>query len=110
MSMLEMLNERKISFPDCCHNCIHCWKVDVVDPDLSDPRYSPCFCLLGLSDEDKDYLYNEVPDDYIEVRQPFSEHFCELMEMDDEFITSCPRYMYVTNCCDKYERDEKVNY
>ncbi len=108
---MSMLEERKYSCPNCCSNCKNCWKVDVVDLDLSDPRYNPCYCLLGLSEEDKDYLYNEVPDDYIEIGQPFSEHFCELMGMEDYTeIAICPRCMDVTDCCDKYERDERVNY
>lgn len=58
---MGQFEERDLVYKTTCGTCIHCLLIDI---DYEEPPYEECFCMLGVSEEERDRIDDELYDIY----------------------------------------------
>ena len=65
---------RKLCRLNTCPYCKHCWTVDL---DYNEPPYEEYFCLLDLSEEDREFIETEADDNQFQLGRLTGEDFSD---------------------------------
>lgn len=100
---MPSLKDRKWLWSDVCKFCEHCWELHVEDPSENE-FHQQYYCLLDLSEEERDYLYSQVHKTVFRETK-LSKRFCQLMQIEeiDDLAGVSSRTVDVADCCDYYE-------
>ena len=58
------LENRNLCRVNSCWSCKHCWTVDL---DYDEPPYEEYFCLLDLSEKDREFIEAEAADNQFQL-------------------------------------------
>lgn len=102
---MRKLEDRKIVHQDVCPDCKHCYIGEHDDP--NGPRKWYYFCLLDLSDEERQYVEDAIWDRGGTVNyysgEPFPQRLLQIMKVESEFITDSPRLVGEATRCQFFE-------
>lgn len=103
--MFSRFNDRKIVRVNSCSTCKYCLMINL---DYNEPPYEEYFCLLGLSEEDRNFIKDEARDKTFRqgrlTGEDFSEKFRQLMMWNnpEKLPPDSERFVLCTNCCQYY--------
>ena len=103
------IRERQMCPPNTCKFCKHCMPLKEYNPESFSSRYE-YYCMLGASDEAREYVHNEVRNKGL-YAAPFeySYELLQIMRMPDEIIQDSPRYVEPYQCCQFFDWKEWIN-
>lgn len=104
---MSILDERELVHVHTCPTCKHCLEIMLA---YDEPPYEEYFCMLGLSDEEKNAICTEVDDLEFQcgrlTGEDFSEEFRQTMQWGDpeEMPPDCERIVGPNSCCRFYNK------
>lgn len=98
---MTKFNDRKTRCSQCCDTCKYGFPLNETD---EGPKPDTIFCFLGVSEEDREELFEEVAENDIENLSGFSDKFLGIMQLDrDKSIWDSPRAIGNVAVCQFYD-------